>query len=166
MTHQTAAPSKADTTAPRLNEPRNEPRAGQGHPRSVRSRRTARSLPAWMLPALSPLALTLPALALPAVTLPALALAAAIALPAFNLPAHGQTPSLDQAFQQGDQFGRSGNSSARKAVTDGDATRLPGYRANPAQASHFGSASLSDAASSALAACAAAVIALLWWKGY
>ena len=162
MTHRTESPSSAYTAALRLKETRAE----RGHPRSVRSRRTARSLPAPSLPApsLPDLSLparaiparSLPALTLPVVTLPALALAAAVALPAANLPANAQTPSLDQAFQQGGQFGRSGNSGARKAVTDGDATRLPGYSANPTQASHFGSASLSDAASSALAACAAA----------
>ena len=70
-------------------------------------------------------------------------------------PAHAQ--SLSDAFNQGAAMGRSGNAAARTQINPTTAQgTVPGYTANPPQASYFGSAGLGAQAAAATSACAAA----------
>ena len=70
-------------------------------------------------------------------------------------PAHAQ--SLSDAFNQGAAMGRAGNAVARTQINPTTAQgTVPGYTANPPQASYFGSAGLGSQAAAATSACAAA----------
>jgi conjugal transfer mating pair stabilization protein TraN len=76
-----------------------------------------------------------------------------VIMAAWSLSALGQ--SLSDAFNQGAEFGRSGNAAARGKVTDGTApSKVPGYTASPPQASYFGGPGLGSPAGAQIGACA------------
>ena len=65
-----------------------------------------------------------------------------------------QAQSLSDAFNQGTTLGRSGNAAARTQINGSTAqSSVPGYTANPPQASYFGSPGISAPAAAAANAC-------------
>ena len=65
-----------------------------------------------------------------------------------------QAQSLSEAFNQGATLGRSGNAAARTQINGSTAqSSVPGYTANPPQASYFGSPGISAPAAAAANAC-------------
>jgi len=64
-------------------------------------------------------------------------------------------PSLGEAFEQGQALGRTGNASARGNISGSTAqSTVPGYNANPPEASYFGSPGIGTQASARASACA------------
>jgi hypothetical protein len=72
---------------------------------------------------------------------------------ALTVPAHAQ--SLSDAFNQGAALGRSGNAAARGQISgDSAQSKVPGYTANPPEASYFGAAGLGTPAAERIGECA------------
>jgi hypothetical protein len=76
----------------------------------------------------------------------------ALLIAALNLSVQAQ--SLSDAFNQGAALGRSGNTAGRSQINGNTAqSSVPGYTANPPQASYFGSPGIAAPAAAAANAC-------------